>query len=78
MTSIIRVGQSNFVTAPIDEDSNERILGCIQTLSELQAHTEVQEIFLKDTRAAYAKMLDAQEVYVLHVGWVDLKFIDVF
>ena len=62
MTSIIRVGQSKFVTAQIDEDSNERILGCIQTLSELQGRPEVNEVFLKDTRTAYAKMLGAQEV----------------
>lgn len=61
MTSIIRVGQSKFVTAQIDEDSNERILGCIQTLSELQGRPEVNEVFLKDTRTAYAKMLGAQE-----------------
>ena len=37
MTSIIRVGQSKFVTVPIDEDSLERILDRIQTLSELEA-----------------------------------------
>ncbi|KAH7886317.1 adaptin N terminal region-domain-containing protein [Phlebopus sp. FC_14] len=61
MTSIIRVGQSKFVTAPIDEDSNERILSCIQTLSELRERPEVNDIFLKDTRVAYGKMLGAQE-----------------
>jgi coatomer subunit beta len=62
MTSVIRVGQSKFVTAAIDEDSNERILSCIQTLSELHAHPEVNDMFLRDTRAAYGKMLGAQEV----------------
>ncbi|KAL4064123.1 adaptin N terminal region-domain-containing protein [Scleroderma yunnanense] len=61
MTSIIRVGQSKYVTAQIDEDSNERILGCIQTLSELKDRPEVNEMFLQDTRTAYAKMLGAQE-----------------
>ncbi|KAG1831527.1 coatomer beta C-terminal region-domain-containing protein [Suillus variegatus] len=61
MTSIIRVGQSKFVTVPIDEDSNERILDCIQTLSELQEKSIVHDIFLKDTKAAYSKMLVAQE-----------------
>ncbi|EGN93580.1 hypothetical protein SERLA73DRAFT_97514 [Serpula lacrymans var. lacrymans S7.3] len=61
MTSTIRVGQSKFVTVPIDEDSNERILSCIQTLSELQEKPAVQDIFLKDTKAAYSKMLGAQE-----------------
>ena len=62
MTSIIRVGQSKFVTVPIDEDSHERILNCIQTLSELEEKPSVHEIFLKDTKAAYSKMLGAQEV----------------
>ena len=62
MTSVIRVGQSKFVTVQIDEDSNERILNCIQTLSELGERPSVQQIFLNDTKAAYSKMLGAQEV----------------
>ncbi|KAG5644963.1 hypothetical protein DXG03_007333 [Asterophora parasitica] len=61
MTSIIRVGQSKFVTVQIDEDSNERIMNCIQTLSELEEKPAVQQIFLSDTKAAYSKMLGAQE-----------------
>ena len=62
MTSIIRVGQSKFVTVQIDEDSNERIMNCIQTLSELQEMPVVHEMFLEDTKAAYSKMIAAQEV----------------
>jgi vesicle coat complex subunit len=42
MTSIIRVGQSKFVTAQIDEDSNERIMNYIQTLTELETKSAVQ------------------------------------
>ncbi|KAH7909064.1 coatomer beta subunit appendage platform-domain-containing protein, partial [Hygrophoropsis aurantiaca] len=61
MTSTIRIGQSKFVTVPIDEDSNERILNCIQTLSELRETPAVHNIFLKETKAAYSKMLGAQE-----------------
>jgi coatomer subunit beta len=64
MTSIIRVGQSKFVTVPIDEDSNERIMNCIQTLSELKGEASIHEVFLDDTKAAYTKMLGAQEVCV--------------
>jgi coatomer subunit beta len=64
MTSLIRVGQSKFVTVPIDEDSNERIMNCIQTLSELKADPYVHEVFLDDTKAAFTKMLGAQEVCV--------------
>lgn len=62
MASIIRVGQSKFVSVPIDEDSSERIMNCIQTLSELEAQPAVHDIFLKDTKAAYSKMVAAQEV----------------
>ena len=62
MASIIRVGQSKFVTAQIDEDSNERIMNCIQTLSELETQSAVQEVFLEGTKRAFSKMLGAQEV----------------
>jgi coatomer subunit beta len=65
MTSVIRVGQSKFVTVQIDEDSNERIMNCIQTLSELEVQPAVHEIFLTDTKAAFSRMLGAQEVYLL-------------
>ncbi|KAF8814026.1 coatomer protein [Phlegmacium glaucopus] len=61
MTSIIRVGQSKFVTVQIDEDSNERIMNCIQTLSELETQSAVHEVFLEDTKSAFSKMLGAQE-----------------
>ncbi|CUA76303.1 Coatomer subunit beta [Rhizoctonia solani] len=63
MTSLIRVGQSQFVTVPIDEDSQERIMNCIQTLAsaELSKNTRVREMFLKDTKAAYAKMVAHEE-----------------
>ncbi|KAI0050610.1 coatomer beta subunit [Auriscalpium vulgare] len=61
MTSIIRVGQSKFVSTPIDEDSHERILNCIQTLSDLEDKPAVHDVFLSDTKAAYSKMIVAQE-----------------
>lgn len=62
MTSIIRVGQSKFVSVTIDEDSADRILQCIQTISELQTNKSVQEIFMVDTKTAYAQMLRNEEV----------------
>ncbi len=71
MTSIIRIGQSKFVTVPIDEDSQERIMNCISTLASYdpskthkKTHEDkvVSEIFLKDTKAAYAKMVATEEV----------------
>ena len=57
MTSIIRVGQSTFTAAPIDEDSIERIMTCIQTLASVpekaseKVDGEVTEVFLDDTIA---------------------------
>jgi coatomer subunit beta len=64
MTSIIRVGQSQFSAVPIDEDSQERIMNCVQTLAsgELAKDTRVLDMFLKDTKAAYAKMVAHEEV----------------
>ena len=62
MTSIIRVGQSKFVSTQIDEDSAERILNCIQALaiSEKKAKS-FKQIFLNDTKAAYSKMVAIEE-----------------
>lgn len=62
MTSIIRVGQSKFVSVPIDEDSQERIFNCIRMLSEMSTSKSIDEIFLVDTKAAYAKMVATEEV----------------
>lgn len=62
MTSIIRIGQSKFVTIPIDEDSQERIMNCLQTLSNFKVKEAAEEVFLKETKAAYSKMVHAQEV----------------
>lgn len=61
MTSILRVGDSPFVSAPIDEDSAERITTCLQSLSELRPNAPaadvVKRVFLEDTQAAYAGMV---------------------
>lgn len=68
MTSVIRVGQSHFASVPIDEDAQERILACLQSLAELDNPAAgpdrarvIEEIFLRDTQAAYAKMVEHEE-----------------
>lgn len=67
MTSIIRVGQSQFSTSPIDEDSQDRITSCLQSLAELTIVPEpteeqaIKQIFLEDTQAAYTKMVKHEE-----------------
>lgn len=68
MTSIIRVGQSQFVTVPIDEDSQERISTCLQSVASYQSPSasseesaDLREIFLVDTQKAYSKMVKSEE-----------------
>ncbi|KAI8369392.1 adaptin N terminal region-domain-containing protein [Radiomyces spectabilis] len=61
MTSIIRVGQSQFVAYHIDEDSYDRIM---QELRVVGSHTHekvVENVYLEETRAAYAKQVHAEE-----------------
>ena len=62
MTSIIRVGQSKFVAVPIDEDSQERIMSCVETLAGLQKSKTMNEVFLEDTKRAYTRMIRTAEV----------------
>jgi coatomer subunit beta len=61
MTSIIRVGQSQFVKTPIDEDSIDRIMSCIRSLAEFQQKKELESVFLEDTRKAFQSQLRTQE-----------------
>ncbi|EJD48341.1 coatomer beta subunit [Auricularia subglabra TFB-10046 SS5] len=63
MTSTVRLGQSTLAAQPIDEDASERIIQCIQTLalSPEAPPASIDEIFLRDTKAAYARMVRAEE-----------------
>lgn len=61
MISIIRVGQSHFVKAPIDEDSVDRIMSCVRALAEFTERKELEVSFLEDTRKAFRAMVQAEE-----------------
>lgn len=61
MISIIRVGQSQFVKAPIDEDSVDRIMTCVRSLSEFSERKELETTFLEDTRKAFRAIVQAEE-----------------
>jgi coatomer subunit beta len=61
MISIIRVGQSQFVKAPIDEDSVDRIMSCVRSLAEFAQRKELETIFLEDTRRAFRVMVQVEE-----------------
>ena len=61
MVSIIRVGQSQFVKAKIDEDSVDRIMSCVRCLAEFEEKKDIETVFLDDTRKAFRAMVVAEE-----------------
>lgn len=61
MISIIRVGQSQFVKTFIDEDSVDRIMSCVRSLSEFSQRKELETVFLEDTRKSFRTMVQAEE-----------------
>ncbi|KAK4035120.1 adaptin N terminal region-domain-containing protein [Parachaetomium inaequale] len=61
LVSIIRVGQSQFVKAPIDEDSVDRIMSCVRSLAEFKEHKELETVYLEDTRKAFRAMVQVEE-----------------
>lgn len=61
MISIMRVGQSHFVKAPIDEDSVDRILTCVRSLAEFSEKKELEATFLEDTRKAFRAMVQVED-----------------
>ena len=61
MSSIIRVGNSQFVKLAIDEDSVDRIMNCFRAVAEFKEIKEVEDVFLKDTKSAYTTMLVAED-----------------
>ena len=61
MISIIRVGQSQFVKAPIDEDSVDRIMSCVRSLAEFAQKKDLETAFLDDTRKAFRDMVQVEE-----------------
>ncbi|GAO14292.1 uncharacterized protein UV8b_07448 [Ustilaginoidea virens] len=61
MISILRVGQSQFVKAPIDEDSIDRIMSCVRSLAEFESNKELGKVWLDDTRKAFRAMVQVEE-----------------
>ena len=61
MISIIRAGQSQFVKAPIDEDSVDRIMSCVRSLAEFAQKKDLEVAFLDDTRKAFRDMVQVEE-----------------
>lgn len=61
MISIVRAGQSQFVKAPIDEDSVDRIMSCVRSLAEFAKQKDLETAFLEDTRKAFSDMVQVEE-----------------
>lgn len=61
MISIIRVGQSPFVKAPIDEDSVDRIMSCVRSLAEFSQRKELEKVYLEDSKKAFRAMVAVEE-----------------
>jgi len=40
-------------------------MNCIETLAQLQGSKVIKEVFLKDTKSAYARMVATEEVSLL-------------
>ena len=47
MSSIIRVGQSQFVKTRIDEDSIDRIMSCFRALAEFKQIKDIEDVLLR-------------------------------
>ncbi|KAJ5798829.1 uncharacterized protein N7503_006334 [Penicillium pulvis] len=61
MISILRVGQSHFVKAPIDEDSVDRVMTCVRSLAEFSEKKDLEATFLEDTRKAFRAMVQVED-----------------
>ncbi|KXS20068.1 Coatomer, beta subunit [Gonapodya prolifera JEL478] len=60
MTSIVRIGRSDVPPAPIDEDSIDRILLCLRTLSTQRPNDgEIGGYFLREGRKAFGMLVEA-------------------
>ncbi|OBZ88781.1 Coatomer subunit beta [Choanephora cucurbitarum] len=59
MTSILRIGQSKFVSFEIDEDSYDRIMQDLRVVG--MANDHVNTVYLENTRQVYSRQLQAEE-----------------
>ncbi|KAJ3110439.1 coatomer subunit beta [Phlyctochytrium bullatum] len=78
MTSIIRVGKSEFPTSQIDEDTHERISNCLKILSGvISDELGLRQVFLKDTRKAFTQLTAATDKKIAETKLKDKKVVKV-
>jgi coatomer subunit beta len=71
MTSVVRVGQSEFVTIPMDEDASDRVLTCLRVLAHQNSapvSQHVTKIFTVHCREVYSRMVQDHEVCPLQTN----------
>lgn len=61
LVSILRVGESSYVTKKIDEDSADRIFSCVKFLTDEKDHLLIERGFLEDTRDAYKTQVETEQ-----------------
>ncbi|ODV79995.1 Coatomer, beta subunit [Suhomyces tanzawaensis NRRL Y-17324] len=62
MVSILRVGESQYVTKMIDEDSADRILSYIRLLNDEEDAEIIERGFLEDTKEAFKSQIETMEL----------------
>lgn len=62
MVSILRLGESSFVSKKIDEDSADRIFSCIKFLTDEKDIELIEAGFLDETKDAFKAQIHAEEV----------------
>ncbi|KAI9298244.1 coatomer protein [Neoconidiobolus thromboides FSU 785] len=61
MTSILRLGQSQFTISPIDNDNYDRVLENLKMLSGFNSYPELQLAYSEDSQKAYKNLLNLQK-----------------
>lgn len=67
-TSIIRLGLSRFPTAPIDQDTYERIMLCIRILTSTNTSTDMEAVLAEECRRAYETCCAKKETVSASTG----------
>ncbi|KAI7870146.1 adaptin N terminal region-domain-containing protein [Spinellus fusiger] len=61
MTSIIRIGHSQFVAFQIDEDSYDRIMQDLRVVGDYSKDSVVDRVYLEETHAVYTRQIQSEE-----------------
>lgn len=75
MTSIIRVGQSQIVTVPLDDDTYARIMTCLRLLNVgvSASQQKLHDIFLKQCHEQFAKVVALADKRLADMALQDIK-----